>query len=73
MPNKLSANLRKDGFFLVKCDSEADIISIIKGGNVMIGKRTMLIKKWDEHFDFKHDILRVVPMRVRFVNLPTKF
>ena len=39
----------------------------------MIGKRPVLITKWDEHFDFKHDILRVVSVWVRFLNLPTKF
>ena len=69
----LSAILHENGYFLVKCVSKADVNLIIKGGNVMIGKRPMLIRKWDEHFDFKRDILCIVPVRVRFLNLPTKF
>lgn len=46
---------------------------LVSGGNTMIGKRPVLIKKWDDKFDFKRDILRVIPVWVRLLNLPTKF
>ena len=73
MLDNLSTILHEDGYFLVKCGSEADVNLLIKGENVMIGKRLVLIREWDEHFDFKQDILCVVPVWVRFLNLPAKF
>lgn len=52
MLDNLSAILHEDGYFFAKCVSEADVNLIIKGGSVMTGKRPLLIRKWDEHFDF---------------------
>lgn len=51
--------LHEDGYFLVKCRSESDVLEILKGGNTMIGKRPILIRKRDENFDFKRDVLGV--------------
>ncbi|CAO2814013.1 unnamed protein product [Amaranthus hypochondriacus] len=68
-----TSHLHEDGYFLVKCRSESDVHEILKGGNTMIGKRPILIRKWDENFYFKRDILRVVPVWVRLQHLPTEF
>ena len=70
--DNISAILHEVGCCLVRCGSEADVNLIIKGGNFMIGKRAVLIRKWDEHFDFKRDILPMVPEWVRFLDNPTK-
>ena len=57
----------------MKCNKESDAVAIIRGGNTMLGKRPVLIRKWDDKFDFKRDILRVTPVWVRLLNLPTMF
>lgn len=57
--------IHDDGFFLVKCGYENNVQEILRGGNAMIGKRPVLIRKWDDQFDFKRDILRVVLVWVR--------
>ena len=71
----ISVILHNDGYFLVKCNSEVDVMMLIRGGggSFMFGKRPVLVRKWDDQFDFKRDILRAVPVWVRLLNLPTKF
>ena len=39
----------------------------------MLGRRPVLVRKWDESFDFRRDISRVVPVWVLLLHLPTKF
>lgn len=63
--------LHDDGYYIVNCEKESGAAEIVRGGNFMLGKRPVLIRKWDENFDFKRDILRVVPVWVRLLNFPT--
>lgn len=46
---------------------------IVRGGNAMIGKRPLIIKKWDDNFDFKKDIVRAIHVWIRMLKLHTKF
>ena len=68
-----SVILHDDGYFLVKCNSEADVMMLIRRGKFTFVKRPVLVRKWDDQFNFERDILRVVPVWVRLLNLPTKF
>lgn len=71
--DNLKPILHDDGYFLVKSDKESNDVEIICGGNTMLDKRFVLIRKWDDKFDFKRDILHVIPVWIRLLNLPKKF
>lgn len=43
---------------------------MINGGNTMMGKRPVLVRRWDKTFDFKRDIHRVIPVWIRLLILP---
>ena len=53
LEHNFSVILHNDGYFLVKCNSEEDVMMLVNGGNTMIGKRPVLIKKWDDKFNRK--------------------
>ena len=52
--------LHDNGYFLVRCKDDLIVFEILNGGNAMLGKRPVLIRKWNENFNFKSDILKVV-------------
>lgn len=65
--------LHQDGYYLVQCLSEEVAVELVNRGNVMMGKRPVLVRMWDAQFDFTKDILRVIPVWIRLIKLPTKF
>ena len=67
---KYNSILHQDGYYLVQCSSANDAIMIVNGGNAMMGKRPVLIRRWDKDFDIKKDILRVIPVWIRLLKFP---
>lgn len=46
---------------------------ILAGGPYTIGKRPIILCEWTPNFDLKEHVLRLMPLWVRFVNLPLCF
>lgn len=67
MPN---IHPHKDGYFILKFSSENECNSILTGGPYFLNKAPIVVKKWNTEFDFKAEILRVIPVWVRLPSLP---
>lgn len=62
--------LHDDGYFIVKFGSVDDKNSVLCSGPYMFyNKKPIVIKPWNPHFHFQHEVLRTVPLWVRFPNL----
>ena len=60
----------EDGFFILKFKIESECSEILKGGPYFLNRAPIVIKKWSANFDFKSEILRVIPVWVRLPSLP---
>ena len=61
--------LHEDGYFLVKFESLEDRNEILYSGSFTLNNRPMIVKSWTPNFNFHDEIMRVVPLWVRFPNL----
>ena len=60
----------EDGYFIIKFNSESECSEILKGGPYFLNRVPLVVKKWSANFDFKEEILRVIPVWVRLPSLP---
>ncbi|CAO2826291.1 unnamed protein product [Amaranthus hypochondriacus] len=60
----------EDGYFILRFKNEEECTEILKGGPYFINRAPIIVKKWNRDFDFKDEILRVIPVWVRLPNLP---
>lgn len=62
--------LHDDGYFVVKFMSMDDKNAVLADGPHLFFGKAMIIKPWKANFDFCEEILRVIPIWVKFPNLP---
>ncbi|KAL2921901.1 hypothetical protein RDABS01_013392 [Bienertia sinuspersici] len=62
--------LHENGYFLLRFDSSTACNEVNAKGPYMFKGRPVVIKQWTINFDFNAEVLRVVPVWVRFPNLP---
>ncbi|CAO2821242.1 unnamed protein product [Amaranthus hypochondriacus] len=60
----------EEGYFILRFSTEDECEAIIKGGPYFLNRAPMIVKKWTMNFDFKEEIMRVIPVWVRLPNLP---
>lgn len=60
----------EEGYYVLKFNSEHECSEILKGGPYFLNKAPMIVKKWSSNFDFKEEILRVIPVWIRLPSLP---
>lgn len=63
-------HVHEDGFFIMRFNTDEECEEILKGGPYFLNKAPMIVKKWDKNFDFKDEILRVIPVWIRLPSLP---
>lgn len=59
-----------EGYFVIKFASVEDKNAVLYSGPHMFWGRPTILKPWSPGFDFHSEVLRVVPLWVRFNNLP---
>uniref|UniRef100_A0A0V0H2Y5 Putative ovule protein n=1 Tax=Solanum chacoense TaxID=4108 RepID=A0A0V0H2Y5_SOLCH len=59
-----------DGYFVIQLNSIEDRDEVLLSGPYTIGNRPIILKMWSENFDFKAEVLQIVPLWVRLPNLP---
>ena len=57
-------------YFILKFNLESDCSDILKGGPYFLNRAPIVVKKWSVNFDFKAEILRVIPVWIRLPSLP---
>lgn len=62
--------LHEYGYFLVKFESLRNRNEILYSGPFTLNNRPMIVKAWTPSFNFHDEIMRVIPLWVRFPNLP---
>jgi len=62
--------LHDDGYFVVRLQSRDDFDNIVYTGPHMFYGKPTVIKPWTSDFNFNKEVLRVVPIWVKFPNLP---
>lgn len=60
----------EDGYFVMRFSSDSECDEILKGGPYFLNRAPMIVKKWSSKFDFKEEILRVIPVWIRLPSLP---
>ena len=61
---------REEGFFIVKLKTKEDRDRILLARPHLFYSKAMIVKKWCASFNFPEEILKVVPLWVKFPNLP---
>lgn len=59
-----------DGYFVVKFNTIDDGNEVIYSGPHIFNNRPMIIKAWAANFDFNEEVLRTIPLWVKFPKLP---
>ncbi|CAO2830756.1 unnamed protein product [Amaranthus hypochondriacus] len=60
----------EEGYFILRFNTEEECSEILNGGPYFLNRAPMIIKKWNRNFDFKDEILRVIPVWFRLPSLP---
>ncbi|XP_060195465.1 uncharacterized protein LOC132624755 [Lycium barbarum] len=58
-----------DGYFVIKFHCCDDRDQVMRSGPHMINNRPVILKPWSAHFNFSDEILKTIPLWVRFPNL----
>lgn len=62
--------LYEEGYFVVKFKKEEDRDEIIYFGPYSMNNRSLILRVWSHDINFKEEFLRVLPLWVKFSNLP---
>ncbi|XP_056695330.1 uncharacterized protein [Spinacia oleracea] len=62
--------LHDEGYFVIRFCSLEDRNSILYAGPEYFYGKPAIIKQWSSHFSFQEEVLKVIPLWVRFPNLP---
>lgn len=60
----------EEGYFILRFKDKNDCAEILKGGPYFLNKAPLVVKQCTVNFDFKEEIMRVIPVWVRLPNLP---
>ncbi|CAO2817618.1 unnamed protein product [Amaranthus hypochondriacus] len=60
----------EEGYFILRFNTENECEEILKGGPYFLNRAPLIVKKWTINFDFKEEIMRVIPVWIRLPNLP---
>lgn len=60
----------EEGYFIIQFKASEDCDNVLKGGPYFMGGRPVIVKQWCPGFDMEKEILKNVPVWVRFPNLP---
>ncbi|XP_059310817.1 uncharacterized protein LOC132062217 [Lycium ferocissimum] len=60
----------EEGYYIVKLQSEEDMHEVLFSGPYSINNRPVILKQWSPEFDFSTEFLFVVPLWVKFPDLP---
>ncbi|CAO2821070.1 unnamed protein product [Amaranthus hypochondriacus] len=60
----------EEGYFILRFNTDNECEEILKGGPYFLNRTPMVVKKWNCKFDFKEEVMRVIPVWVRLPNLP---
>ncbi|CAO2827739.1 unnamed protein product [Amaranthus hypochondriacus] len=60
----------EEGYFVMRFNTDSECEDVIKGGPYFLNRAPMVVKKWNRNFDFKEEIMRIIPVWVRLPNLP---
>lgn len=63
-------HVHEEGYFILKFSSEEECSEVLNGGPYFLNRVPMIVKKWSINFDFKDEILRVIPVWIRLPSLP---
>lgn len=50
------------GFFILRFNTNEECEEILKGGPYFLNRAPMIVKKWSTKFDFKEEVMRVIPV-----------
>lgn len=64
--------LHDEGLFFLKFPSVADRNNVLFAGPHSFHGKPMIVKPWDANFNFHNEILQVVPLWIKLLNLPLK-
>lgn len=59
-----------DGFFVVKFRSVEESNEVLYSGPCTINSKSVITKVWTPDFDFKEEVLKILPLWVKLPNLP---
>lgn len=62
--------LHDDGFFLIKFASISDRDEVLCSGPYFYANAPIITKAWEPNFKLNDEVLKVVPLWVKFPNLP---
>nr|XP_021851937.1 uncharacterized protein LOC110791493 [Spinacia oleracea] len=62
-----------EGYFIIRFVSRKDRDSVLMAGPYSFFSRPMIVKPWSAKFNFQEEILRVIPVWVRLLNLPLNY
>ncbi|XP_060203006.1 uncharacterized protein LOC132631446 [Lycium barbarum] len=62
-----------DGYFIVRFNSMEDRNEVIYSGPQLLNNRPLVIKPWSVKFDFAKEVLKIIPLWVKFPNLPLNY
>lgn len=63
-------HIHEDGYFIMRFNFETECKEVLKGGPYILNRAPIIVKQWTMNFDFKEEIIRVIPVWVRLPNLP---
>ncbi|CAO2840943.1 unnamed protein product [Amaranthus hypochondriacus] len=60
----------EEGYFIVKFNTENERNETLNGGPYFLNRAPMIVKQWTMNFNFRDEILRVIPVWIRLPSLP---
>ena len=59
-----------EGFFIIRLKSREERDNVLFSGPRLFFGKPMFVKHWFANFNFRDEILKVIPIWVKFPNLP---
>ncbi|XP_033509708.1 uncharacterized protein [Nicotiana tomentosiformis] len=62
-----------EGFFRIKFGSIADRDEVLFSGPHTMNNRPVIVRIWEADFDFNKEVLRMIPLWIKMLNLPLSY
>ncbi|XP_070040145.1 uncharacterized protein [Nicotiana tomentosiformis] len=62
-----------DGYFIILLSNNEEREKMILNSPYTINSRPIIIRQWSENFDFNEEVLKTIPLWVKFPNLPLNY
>ncbi|XP_019248431.1 PREDICTED: uncharacterized protein LOC109227690 [Nicotiana attenuata] len=59
-----------DGYFIILLSTNEEKERVMMNGPYTINSRPVMMRQWSESFDFNEEVLRTIPLWIKFPNLP---